>query len=319
MSRFSATTTGPEVVNAFREQINGKTFVITGPSAKSLGAETAIMLAAANPKHILLLGRSESKIKPVIEQINAINPAVDARFYHLDLSSLDSVRSSAQNINASIDKVDVLINYAGVMAVKEFETSKDGIEIQFAANHIGHFLLTNLLMPKLEAASPGARIINVSSVGYLLSEVRFDDWNFHDGKCYIQWLAYGQSKTANILFSVGLAARLKKRAIYSFSIHPGLIFGTNLGTHIDDESFELLGKISQERGMPALQDQKPKSLPEGCASALVAALDDSLQGASGAFLSDCVTQNTRAYAHDVDNVEKLWQLSEELVGQKFSY
>ncbi|KAK9489452.1 short-chain dehydrogenase TIC 32-like protein, partial [Lipomyces doorenjongii] len=144
------------IVNAFREKINGKTFVITGTSVNSLGAATAITLAAANPKHILLLGRSESKIKPVIEEMNAINPAIDARFYHVDLSDQDSVRHAADNISATIDKIDVLINYGAVMAMKDFETSKNGIEIQFATNHVGHFLLTNLLMPKLEAASPGA-------------------------------------------------------------------------------------------------------------------------------------------------------------------
>ncbi|KAK9365629.1 short-chain dehydrogenase [Lipomyces kononenkoae] len=320
MSLFSAATTGREVVNAFREQIYGKTFAVTGPSAKSLGARTAVMLAAANPKQILLLGRSEAKIKPVIEEINAINSAVDARFCYLDLSDLDSVRSAAENINASIDKIDVLINYAGIMAVKEFETSKEGIEIQFAANHIGHFLLTNLLMPKLVAAGPGARIVNVSSIGYLLSEVRFEDLNFQDGKCYIPWLGYGQSKTANILFSVALEARLKKRGISSFSVHPGTIFNTNLGLHLDDESFDVLRKIAQEKGMPTLEEQRLKSVDEGCATALVAALDPSLEsGASGAFLSDCVIENTREYAHDPDNAEKLWQLSEAVTGQKFSY
>ncbi|KAK9351713.1 hypothetical protein V1523DRAFT_296414 [Lipomyces doorenjongii] len=319
MSRFSATTTGPEVVNAFREQVNGKTFAITGPSAKSLGAETAIALAAANPKQIILLGRSESKIKPVMEQINGINPTVDVRFYQLDLADLDSVRSAAEKINAGIDKIDVLINYAGIMAVKDFETSKEGIEIHLAANHIGHFLLTNLLMPKLEAASPGARIINVSSIGYMLSEFRFDDWNFQDGKSYIPWLGYAQSKTANIHFTVGLAARLKKKGIYSFSLHPGLIYGTNLGVHLDEESLKVLTEIALERGFPTLEDQRPKSSSEGCATALVAALDDSLEGKSGAYLSDCVIDNPREYARDSDNAEKLWLLSEELIGQKFSY
>ncbi|KAK9233847.1 hypothetical protein V1525DRAFT_115672 [Lipomyces kononenkoae] len=206
------------------------------------------------------------------------------------------------------------------MAVKDFETSKEGIEIQFATNHIGHFLLTNLLMPKLEAASPGARIINVSSGGYVLSEVRFDDLNFEDGKSYIPWLGYAQSKTANILFTVGLAAMLKKRGIYSFSLHPGLIFGTNLGLHLDEESFKVLAEIGLERGFPTLvEDERPKSLSEGCATGLVAALDDSLEGKSGAYLSDCVIETPMEYARDSDNAEKLWLLSEELIGQKFSY
>ncbi|KAK9490608.1 hypothetical protein V1508DRAFT_434709 [Lipomyces doorenjongii] len=186
----------------------------------------------------------EKRIRSVIEQINGVNPTVDVRFYQLDLADLDSVRSAAEKINASIDKIDVLINYAAIMAVKDFETSKEAIEIQFATTHIG-FLLTNLLMPKLEAASPGARIIMCPAV--VTCSPRSDLMNFQDGKSYIPWLGYAQSKTANILFTVDLAARLKKRGIYSFSLHPGLIYGTNLGLHLDEQSFKVLTDIALDR------------------------------------------------------------------------
>ena len=133
-------------------------------------------LASAEPKKIILAGRSETKIKPVIDQIKSINSRVDISFVKLDLSDNDSVRRAAQEIDKNIETLDVLINCAGVMAIKTYTTSVDGFEMHLASNHLGHFLLTNLLMSKLIAAK--GVVINVSSTGYTLAEVDFEDPSF---------------------------------------------------------------------------------------------------------------------------------------------
>ena len=154
----------------------GVAVLITGPSPKGIGAETALSLATANPKRIILAGRSEAKIQPVVDQIKQINPNVDIMIVPLDLSDNTSVQHAAEKIKANIDRLDVLVNNAGVMAIKDYTKSVDGFEMHFASNHLGHFLLTNLLMNKIIAAK-GA-IINVSSTAHELAEVNFDDPNF---------------------------------------------------------------------------------------------------------------------------------------------
>jgi NAD(P)-dependent dehydrogenase (short-subunit alcohol dehydrogenase family) len=156
---------------------NESLVLITGPSEHGLGAQTALSLAVGKPRRLILVGRSLTKIQPVIDEINSISPSTEVIFEELDLTSLGSVKKAAEGINGKIEKLDILVNNAGVMAVKDYEKSVDGIEMQFAANHIGHFLLTNLLMDKIFAAE-GARIVNVSSGGYVCSGVRFEDWNF---------------------------------------------------------------------------------------------------------------------------------------------
>lgn len=135
------------------------------------------------------------------------------------------------------------------MGVTEYTLTPEGIESQFGANHIGHFLLTSLLMPKIEAAGPGARIVNLSSSGHQLGEVRLDDYNFNNGKAYDPWAAYGQSKTANILFSVSLAEKLASRGILAFAVHPGSIAVTGLGTHVEGSAWAGVVKKFMDRGM----------------------------------------------------------------------
>jgi NAD(P)-dependent dehydrogenase (short-subunit alcohol dehydrogenase family) len=146
---------------------------------KSIGAETAISLAHESPAQIILAGRNESKITPVIEQIKTLNPKIKVTFLQIDLADQGSIRKAAAEINASVEKLNYLINCAGVMAVPTLETTKDGIEMQFGLNHIGHFLFTNLIIRKIIAAGNGARIINITSTGFEHGGVRYEDWNFH--------------------------------------------------------------------------------------------------------------------------------------------
>jgi len=170
---------------------------------------------------LILLGRDVQKIQPVTDAVGKIDSSIVTKVIEVHLDSNYSVRKAAQQVmeDDSIPKVDVLINNGGIMACP-YSTTEDGIERQFATNHIGHFLLTNLLMPKLLAASPSSRVVNVSSYGNVLSNVR-EDPGFHDGKDYNPFLSYGQSKTANVLMAVGLNNRLKGRRLKAFALDLG--------------------------------------------------------------------------------------------------
>ncbi|KAH7132671.1 hypothetical protein B0J11DRAFT_522276 [Dendryphion nanum] len=289
--------------------------VITGASHGGLGGHTALFLAAGKPAEVLLLGRSEDRVSPVIEEIRKISPSTNARFVKIDLTSCASVRAAAAEINSLVSKIDVLINNAGIMAVK-FALTPEKVESHLGANHIGHFLLTNLLVPKLEASSSGARVVNVSSAMYQFSPVLFDNYNFSDGKTYNAWEAYGQSKTANILFAMALAMKLDKRGIKSYSLHPGVIEKTGLTSGVDPEAWTIVGPMFESKKMEA---PKEKTIEQGCATTIAAALDPALDRYSGSFLDDCIPKKVLGYASDSSNAEKLWILSEEIVGEKFSY
>lgn len=324
MVAFTAAATGDEVVKAFAGEAVGKTVLITGPSEGGVGSQTAIFLAAGKPKEIILAGRNRSKVQPVIEQIQQSHPNVEATFTQLDLADLSSVRKAAREISEKIQKLDVLINNAGIMAVRDYTTTKDGVEMQFGANHVGHFLLTNLLMHKLIAAGGGARVVNVSSFGYLAGGVRFDDPTFQNGAAYDPWLAYAQSKTANILFTAGLASKLKKRGILAFSLNPGLIFETKLMTNVSRDMFAQghAATVRALHGDPIpFAAMNPKSLAAGSATPLYACLNPDLTSYNGAFLVDSAIwiEPLREHAVGAEKAEKLWVLSERLVGEKFEY
>jgi NAD(P)-dependent dehydrogenase (short-subunit alcohol dehydrogenase family) len=151
--------------------------VITGPGVGGIGAETAISIAAAEPSLIILAGRTESKITPVISEIQSKHPSVSIKFVSLDLASQASVRAAAATINSLVDRIDILINNGAIM-VCPYSKSVDGIELQFATNYVGHFLLTNLLIGKILKAGPGARVVSVSSSAHRSGVIRFDDINF---------------------------------------------------------------------------------------------------------------------------------------------
>lgn len=256
-----------------------------------------------------------------MSRIKEIDSSIKVDFVPISLDDLDSVRAAAATINGKISKLDILINNAGIMAIEKYTVNKQGLEIQFATNHVGHFLFTKLLFPKILAAGPGAKIVNVTSLGHKIGPVRFDDYNFSEGKEYDEWSGYGQSKTANVLFSLYLANKLRDRGIHSYAPHPGAIFGTSLGNHISDIP-AALGKIqaiaqkNTGRYFPLAEDP-PKSIEQGIATNIVAALDPRIEAQSGMYMADCQPQKTYEYAESMEGAEKLWKLSEELIGEKF--
>lgn len=315
---FARDTTGTQVVDTFPDHVKGRTFVITGASDGSIASETAVSLARAAPAHILLLARSSNKVAPVIEKIKKVDANVKTTFVSIELDDFDSVRTAANEVNKATDKIDVLFNCAGIMALPEFTKNKHGIERQFAVNHLGHFLLTALIFDRVVAAGKGARIVNVTSDGYMIGKCRFEDYNFENGTKYNAWNGYGQSKTANILFTRYLASRLAHRGIVSLAIHPGVIIESNLGRHSTPESFGLIKDISIEETGEAFQVGEFKSMAQGTSTGLVAMLDPRLDSHTGSYMEDCTVKPLREYASSSENAQRLWSLSEQLVGQKFS-
>ena len=302
--------------------------LITGPSAGGVGAQAALDIASspAPPARLILAGRTKSKIDPVIQEIAQLNSDIRVDFVTVDLSSQQSIRNAAKEISNLASGIDVIINNAGIMAVQKYGTTTDGIEKQFGTNHVGPFLLTNLLMPLLLRASAGARIINCSSNGYTLSGVRFDDYNFKDGADYNAWLAYGQSKTALLLFSRAIAKNrtLMDKNVSSIAVTPGLILESNLQNEIAPEMFQegiaLAAKVFEGREPPP--EEKPKPMVNATSTCLVASLSPEVEGKNGGYMENCQfvkEDRIEAHAKGDDKAEKLWKLSEELVGEEFAW
>ncbi|MDP4576137.1 SDR family NAD(P)-dependent oxidoreductase [Qipengyuania sp. G39] len=320
MSEFGFSSTADEVLEG--KDLSGRTALITG-GYSGLGKETARAMAARGA-HIILSGRDATKLDHAAREIaDATGAKVETLV--CDLASLDSVRKAAKEANERFDKIDLLINNAGVMA-PPLERTEEGFELQFGTNHVGHFLLTNLLMPLVEKGDR-PRIVNLSSRGHHFDHVHFDDPNYQ-GRDYEKWTAYGQSKTANILFSVGLEQRLGDKGVHAYALHPGGI-QTNLGRHMTEEDMAwMMNRIKKMAEKSGEEPQGFKTIPQGAATTCWVATTDELEGAGGVYCEDChvanqddedTTGGVKSYAIDRDNAERLWAMSEEMVGETFAY
>lgn len=271
-----------------------------------------------------MLGRSIPKITPVIAKLKQINSSIDVKFIGVDLADNSTVRVAAQHVQSIVSKIDVLVNSAGTMAVEEFTVSKEGFELQLAATHIGHFLLTGLLLPQLEA-SGGARVVTLTSMGYQGSDFRFNDWNFAEGKNYNRWLAYGQAKTANILFTTELARRAEEQGkhITALAVHPGVVLDTGILQNTTRE--EIMGLLEGEVEAARQKGEKPegvklKTIEQGCSTMVWASVAPELETRSGAFLKDCnifPESEQKPWIKEPGKAKELWELSEQWVGEKF--
>ncbi|RMJ23884.1 short-chain dehydrogenase [Aspergillus sp. HF37] len=325
-SPYSTHTTTDELVSDYADLIKGKTILTTGVSPGSLGGFFVQSIAQAKPAWLILAARNTDKLAQTASEITATNPGLQVRTLQVDLGALDSVRDAAAQVNAwdDIPAIDVLVNNAGIMAV-DYRLSADGFESHLATNHLGPFLFTNLIMDKL-VASAEPRIVVVSSDGHRLNPFRFDDCKFDDGKSYNRWYAYGQSKTANMLFAISLAQKLgMKHGLRAFSLHPGVIF-TNLGHHLD-WNVEFPGLQNADRSLgnrEGWSDFNVKPLERGAATHIYAAFDPSLKANNGAYLLDChvadpLADTVKPWATSSFEAERLWRLSERLIGQEFPY
>ncbi len=218
---FDANTTAHEVLAG--QQLQGVRILVTGGSG-GLGKEAARALAAKGAEVILAARSADKLVQARTDIVDATGNANVATLV-LDLASLDSVRAAAAEFLSRYQRLDVLINNAGVMASPLLRTA-DGFEMQFGVCHLGHFLFTGLIMPALLEAAP-ARIVNLSSAGHQIADVDFDDPNYLQ-RDYDKWQAYGQAKSANVLFSVALNQRLAAKGVSSYAVHPGAIAETEL-------------------------------------------------------------------------------------------
>ncbi|KAL7627829.1 hypothetical protein AAE478_002024 [Parahypoxylon ruwenzoriense] len=332
MSTYSRNTEGLSLVHKFADQVKGRNFLLTGPTPGGIGAETVISLAAESPAMIVLVGRSQEKAQATIDAIKGVNASITTKFVEADLTSLKSVRKAAHAIleDPEIERIDVLINNAAVMATP-YQLTEDGLELQLQANHLGHFVLTNTIMPKILAAAPlPARFVLLTSSAHRHTGVRFEDPNFtKEPSAYSEFASYGQSKSAAILYAVALNKRLlASRGIRAFAVHPGVI-STNLQVHVLGLEKEKMARIMDEaalrvNGMSMAESagiDPRKTVQQGCATTIRAALDPDLVSEEGVYMQD-VNLTTdpkwvREWATDPELAEKCWKLSEELVGEKF--
>ena len=312
---FGRETTTAEVLSGI--DLDGRTAFVTGASG-GLGAETARALAEKGAS-LTLAARDLEKLQGVAESIRSSTGNSNVEIAALDLTSPASVRACAKGWLADHDALQLLVNNAGIMACPLARTA-EGYELQFATNHLGHFLLTGLLAPALLAGAP-ARVVNVSSAGHRLSGVDFDDLHF-ERRDYDKWIAYGQSKSANVLFSCELDRRLRDRGVRSFALHPGVIM-TELARHLTMEDIqELMSSAPADGGLEF------KPVEAGAATSVYAATAPELDGRGGLYLEDCQigervdddasSRGFKPHAVDPEAARRLWEVSEELVGERFA-
>jgi NAD(P)-dependent dehydrogenase (short-subunit alcohol dehydrogenase family) len=312
--KFGFESTASEVVAGL--DLSHVSAIVTGASG-GLGAETARALAERGAR-VTLTARDVAKGEAAAEKIRKSTGNARVDVLPLELMSRDSVRAFAKDFSSRHKKLNVLINNAGVMACPLARTA-EGWESQFATNHLGHFLLTGLLTPLLVASAP-SRVISVSSRGHRFSPVIFDDIHF-ERRPYDKWSAYGQSKTANVLFAVELDRQLAARGVRANALHPGGIV-TELGRHLtNDDIVELMSRAPGGK-------MDWKTPEQGAATSTWGATAPELEGKGGLYLDDCQIASVRkseddasgyeAYARDEAAAKRLWTVSEEHVGEKFA-
>jgi NAD(P)-dependent dehydrogenase (short-subunit alcohol dehydrogenase family) len=300
---FGPQSTASEVVAGV--DLTGRSAIVTG-GAGGLGRETARALASAGAE-VTIAARTLEAGTAVAQEIAEETGNARTRAAHLDLADPASV---AAFVSDWAGPLHILVNNAGIMATPELRTPA-GRELQFATNHLGHFALTVGLHDAL-AAARGARVAVVSSVGHVNGPVRFEDPDFA-AEPYDPWLAYAQSKTANILFAVEAAKRWAADSIAVNALNPGRIWGTGLGRHMEapPASFDPSGKTGVTE----------KTIAQGAATSVLLAASPLVQGVTGKYFEDCqeagpftpgVRRGVADYALDPDNAHKLWDLSVRL-------
>ncbi len=291
--KYGKSSTAEEVTAGI--DLTGKLALITGVNS-GIGFETMRVLAKRGA-HVIGTARSLAKAEAACAQVGGrVTPLA------CELESQDSIRACARGIEALGRPLDLCIANAGIMALPKRELV-NGVEKQFATNHLGHFLLVNLLRPRIEGAA-GARVVVVSSAAHLQAPaegIQFDDLAAEHG--YGAWRHYGQSKLANVLFAKALARRLGPTRSVN-ALHPGVI-GTNLGRHMNPLLGTVLSFVMRPFG---------KTIPQGAATTCYLAARPELAGVTGRYFSDCAVKEPSRLAQNEALAERLWEVSEKLTG-----
>ncbi|MDH6280900.1 SDR family NAD(P)-dependent oxidoreductase [Prescottella agglutinans] len=306
MNGFGPDSTTDDVLSGV--DLGGRTALVTGVTS-GLGGETARALAAAGAA-VVLAARDGDAAAGVADQIRETVPGAELSTVALDLADLSSIRTAVEHIGTR--PIDLLINNAGVMYTP-FARTGDGFELQFGTNHLGHFLLTTSLAPNLLSAADrsgsASRVVTVSSDAHRAHAVDLADPNFLQ-RPYDKFVAYGQSKAANVLMTVGLRRRHADNGIHAFAVHPG-VCATGLSRHMSREDFAEMKRMSA--GKPGLLANL-KSIPAAAATSVWAASAPELTSESSAYLSDCRIDRAADHAVDPETAAALWELSGQLVG-----
>jgi NAD(P)-dependent dehydrogenase (short-subunit alcohol dehydrogenase family) len=321
---FGASSTTEDVLAGV--DLRGKRILVTGVSA-GIGVETARSLAAHGAEVVGAV-RDLAKAAPATAQIRKDAAAQDGTFelVALDLANLESVRACADVLLTAGKPFNLVITNAGVMATP-FGHTADGFETQFGTNHLGHFVLVNRIAPLI---APGGRLINLSSSGHRYSNVDLQDPNF-ERTPYDPFVAYGRSKTANILFAVGFDQRHRERGVRAAAVHPGGI-QTELARHLDPDQLKaLIDQINKQSTAEGKDPFQWKTIPQGAATSVWAGVVAQADEIGGCYCENChvgeivpdgvtitaTSEGVRGYALDPKNAEALWKKSEELVGESF--
>ena len=323
-SGFNRASTTTDVIKGI--DLVGKVAIVTG-GYSGLGLETARTLVSAGAR-VIVPARDVERARKAIAEAGG---GMEVQF--MDLTDPDSIDDFARDFVESGLPLHLLINNAGIMAMPELKRDSQGNELQFATNHLGHFRLTVRLWAALNRAG-GARVVSVSSAGHRFSPVVFDDINF-EHRDYDPFKAYGQSKTANILFAVGVDQRGKDNGIRAFSLHPGGIAATNLGTYVGVDMLKKTGFVDENDRPIVDLSRDLKSVPQGAATHVWCAVSPELDGKGGVYCADSnITPvlpkgdaanlgnedrskrltGVEAYAIDPQAADELWRRSEELTG-----
>jgi NAD(P)-dependent dehydrogenase (short-subunit alcohol dehydrogenase family) len=322
-SVFGASTTASEVISGC--DLRGKTAVVTG-GYSGLGLQTTRALTSAGAR-VIVPARDHEKAA------TALHDDGDVEIEEMDLLDPASVDAFAERFLSSGHPLHTLVDSAGIMATPLRRDAR-GYESQFATNHLGHFQLTARLWPALREAD-GARVVSVSSRGHEFSPVVFEDPNYEHRE-YDRWSAYGQSKTANILFALALDQRGQADGVRAFSLHPGVIIDTGLAEYLTDAELRALGVVDEE-GMPVIDAARDLKTPEqGAATSVWCATSRQLDGLGGVYCENCdvapladenaivgaggipqpdhLPAGVMPYAVDAEAADRLWDLSEQLTG-----
>ncbi|GBP12924.1 hypothetical protein EVAR_79270_1 [Eumeta japonica] len=293
-------------------RLAGKTALVTGCNT-GIGKETVLDFYKRGAR-VIMACRNLDKAQKAKTNIEAIcKDKKDVGIIVLiecDLSSLTSIRACAQQVLDTEPQINILVNNAGVMMCPKSET-QDGFEMQFGTNHLGHFLLTLLLLPRIKNSTP-ARIVTVSSRAHTRSNIKFDDINYKNHS-YSALEAYARSKLANVLFSRELAKKLKEhniQGVNTYSLHPGVI-KTELGRHMDDTYFKGSSTVLGFVLGPFM-----KNPTEGAQTTVYCSVDEKCANETGLYYSDCAATSPSQSALNDETAKMLWDMSVELVGLK---
>ncbi|KAK7039942.1 short-chain dehydrogenase/reductase family protein [Favolaschia claudopus] len=319
--QFSFATTAEEVATAFSNEIKGKNVLITGTSLNGIGSETARVIA----KHanlVVVTGYNEARLKATEDALKKENSSANIRRLVLDLSSLAAVRKAAAEVNSYSEPIHVLIHNAAA-AIGPLNLTVDNLDSQLATAHIGPFLFTKLISPKLLAAGTSGyvpRVVWVSSGAHAFATgIDFDALRKPNKEGYQAMVAYAQAKSANVLMGIEISKRSKGR-VNGYSLHPGVIY-TNMNQKPESiAEMQAIGILDAD-GKPSTEKFEWKSIPQGAATTVAAAFDPSLNATPGAYLDDSTLANDKVGAHCLDaaNAKKLWEVTEEIVGEEWVF